>query len=72
MLYEVITPFHAYANLGTTAYPEAVAVIFAPGGMLDGQTRTTPAETQEAHNYLDRYANFDNAGITAETRNNFV
>lgn len=56
-------PLQAHADAGTAAYPPAIAIVFAPGSMLNGQSRSMATEQLEPRNYLDASGIYNNASL---------
>lgn len=57
------TPLHAYAQGGSVPYANAIALVFAPGSTLRGQSRMDSASLLNPANYLDHTGIFNNASI---------
>lgn len=57
----------AYAQGGSAAYPAAIAIVFAPGSVLNGQSRSTSTQQSAPTNYLERYGSYNNASTNPAT-----
>ncbi|MDR3411842.1 MAG: hypothetical protein P4L87_13020 [Formivibrio sp.] len=55
---------HAFANGGSTAYPGAIAILFAPGSLLAGQVRNNASQQITPANYLEHYGSYNNASTS--------
>lgn len=57
----------SYAQGGSAAYPAAIAIVFAPGIILNSQSRSAPTQQVMPANYLERYGNYNNASTNPTT-----
>ena len=61
------TPLHAFAQGGSVPYANAIALVFAPGSILQGQSRIDSASLLNPANYLDHAGIYNNASMQPGT-----